>query len=790
MIDGNGAILKVNIRPLQAQRLAGAEPSIEQKLDDGIEGRIVVKQGKESCDLFPGQIAALFIGGYVLLRKNNTGARCLLDVLLNHSEVKQALHHVVHPFDRGRCHGTETAVFICDGHTVKEFRQNGRGDVFQLLVAEYRQEAELDHLLIVVGSDGLQAVGSVNLEILLHQLLEAHIFIKTAQAHTAVLEVLILCLRQLVGLLFGGTFRGRVGGGFADLFAFGINAQCDREGVGFPTLSQYQPNTGKNQDETQNRFCENGFNKRDFEEELYLTKQEYVRQYKLENPATTKSFRESGVSEEQIDQVIGNGYEKGQWLPMALRNLRPEETYSKDDKGMSQLFSDVFQDHCRYNVTAKEWYIYNGSVWKEDANGMNASRWAKELACELERYCAQLPDTKHRDSFQELVRKYGSHKYRKTMLQDARDVCFFSDEDLDKRLELFNCQNGTYDLETEEFYPHNPNDLLSKCSNVVYDPSARSELFESFVSQVMEGDQEKIGYLQKIFGYALTAETSLETCWILYGASTRNGKSTLVETLAHMMGNGDGYAENTPPETLAQKKNKDSRQASGDIARLAGCRFLNASEPPKRMLFDGALLKTLLGRDSITARHLYQREFEFIPHFKLFINTNYLPQIQDETLFTSGRIVVVPFEKHFSEEEQDKKLKDKLRKPENVSGIFNWCLEGLRRFRKEGAALPESVKAAIEDYRKDSDKLGLFMEECLEKTGKNSKGGEVYGRYSSWCLENGFTPMNKTNFFDELKSKGLFSKRARVNGEICSNVLVGYEPTVMQITCWDMDFPA
>lgn len=47
----------------------------------------------------------------------------------------------------------------------------------------------------------------------------------------------------------------------------------------------------------------------------------------------------------------------------------------------------------------------------------------------------------------------------------------------------------------------------------------------------------------------------------------------------------------------------------------------------------------------ITARRLYQSEFEFefefIPHFKLFINTNYLPQIQDETLFTSGRIVVV-----------------------------------------------------------------------------------------------------------------------------------------------------
>jgi len=40
------------------------------------------------------------------------------------------------------------------------------------------------------------------------------------------------------------------------------------------------------------------------------------------------------------------------------------------------------------------------------------------------------------------------------------------------------------------------------------------------------------------------------------------------------------------------------------------------------MIFDAALLKTLLGRDSIVARHLHEREFEFDPMFKLFMNTN------------------------------------------------------------------------------------------------------------------------------------------------------------------------
>jgi len=58
----------------------------------------------------------------------------------------------------------------------------------------------------------------------------------------------------------------------------------------------------------------------------------------------------------------------------------------------------------------------------------------------------------------------------------------------------------------------------------------------------MQRDTVKIEYLQKAIGYGITADTSLETCFILYGATTRNGKSTLVETIMHMLGGSNGYA--------------------------------------------------------------------------------------------------------------------------------------------------------------------------------------------------------------------------------------------------------
>ncbi len=462
-------------------------------------------------------------------------------------------------------------------------------------------------------------------------------------------------------------------------------------------------------------------------------------------------------------------------LNETLSLLDPVKSYSWDDKGFGELFADVFRDTCRYNVTAKEWYYFNGKIWKQDTGGMFTSQRAKELANALICYCASIVNERQKTDYLKSVTKYGQLRYRETMVKDARDKFFIAQNDLDKNLDLFNCLNGTYNLRTGEFKPHRPQDLLSKISNVVYDPKARSIRFEQFISDIMQGDTAKINYLQSILGYALTAETNLETCWVLYGGTTRNGKSTLVETVAYMMGNSAGYALAMQPQTLAQRQNKDTRSPSGDIARLDGCRFLNASEPPKRMLFDVALLKTLLGRDSITARHLFEREYEFVPHFKLFINTNYLPTISDDSLFSSGRINVLTFDRHFSPKEQDRGLKDELKTPENVSGIFNWCLIGLKRYREFGAEPPDAVRAATAEYRRDSDKVGIFISECLlESAGKNCGAGAVYQRYSSWCELNGYGVENKANFFDELKCKGIFAPSGTVDGKTIRNVVKGY----------------
>ena len=455
-----------------------------------------------------------------------------------------------------------------------------------------------------------------------------------------------------------------------------------------------------------------------------------------------------------------------------LNELNAVERFPMNDRGSADLFATVFMDVSRYNPTKKDWMYYDGTRWVADQEGMRAKRNAKMLADVLVRYSATvfLPDDK-RQSYIKYTAGMMNYRSRNVMVTDAKDLNFFENMELDKDDFLLNCKNCVLDLSGDQpkALEHSADLLLSKLCNANYNPAATCTLWEKTVNEIMQGDTEKIKYLQKMSGRLLTGDTSEEEFYIFFGATTRNGKSTITELLLYLLGD---YATTISPESLAIKANKDSRTASPDIAKLAGTRFVVASEPPRRMLFDSSLVKTLTGRDTVSARFLHENEFQFKPKFKLILNSNYLPVISDKTVFSSNRVKVVPFERHFTEKEQNKHLKEQLQ--QEIDGILNWCIKGLQLYRKEGLEPPVAVQNATHEYSEDSDKVGKFISECLVKTNQNLAAKDVYEKYSQWCNDCGLGIDGRTSFYEELKTKNLLSKTGTVTGKTVKNVIKGY----------------
>ena len=74
--------------------------------------------------------------------------------------------------------------------------------------------------------------------------------------------------------------------------------------------------------------------------------------------------------------------------------------------------------------------------------------------------------------------------------------------------------------------------------------------------------------MQKSLGYGLTGDTRYECMFFYYGATTRNGKGTLMESTLHVMGD---YGLTVRPETIAAKPSANSQNPTEILHVLPEC---------------------------------------------------------------------------------------------------------------------------------------------------------------------------------------------------------------------------
>ncbi len=504
-------------------------------------------------------------------------------------------------------------------------------------------------------------------------------------------------------------------------------------------------------------------------------------------------FRKSGLFREKWDSKRGSDTcgrltilkalegKKDFYKPVIIPNAQElvglQDFYPEDQKAYpfneiraGRLFSDFYKSTLRYVPERKSWFYYADGIWQKDTGTIKAMKSCMNLADALYVHAVTITDNDLRQIYMDYVARWQRYTFRNNLLKDAQVHYPINPSEFDKDPYVFNCRNGTLNLRTLAFNNHSADDLLTKISPVTYDPTIRDERWEQFIDEIMSADKEKAKFLQKIFGYGISGDTRHECFFILYGLLTRNGKGTLCESFLQAMGS---YGITSKAETIGQKNNSNGSAPSEDVARLAGVRFANLSEPNKGLVLDAAKVKTMTGNDTLNARFLHENSSEFKPQFKLYINTNYLPQINDMTVFTSGRLMIIPFNRHFDESEQDRNLKHYFSGEQQQTAILNWLVEGFHLLQKEGLRVPKSVTEAVKQHQDESDKFKQFLEECTVKdVTAEERTADVYQRYRGWCIDNGYHFENKKNFNANLATVAVITrKRPQGNRNVTTMVL-------------------
>jgi putative DNA primase/helicase len=452
----------------------------------------------------------------------------------------------------------------------------------------------------------------------------------------------------------------------------------------------------------------------------------------------------------------------------------PAKRYTFDDMGNAEGIFDAYGGFIRYSYTDKRWLYYDTRKWCMDTTGeieRAAEQAIKALDADEPMYAraAELDDEDGDGEGKKLYKAYLAHKKysrsnrgKKAMLDELRHKIPISPMQTDIDGMLLNTPTGIFDLREGVLRPHDPEAYITKIAHVEYDPTATCPTWERFLGEIFGGDTDLINYVQRAVGYSMTASTVEQCVFFLHGSGS-NGKSTFLSIIREMMGD---YTVNIQPETIMVKNSAGG--ANSDIARLKSARLVTTVEPNEGARLNEGLLKQLSGEDPVTARRLYGDEFEFIPQFKLWMATNHRPLIRGTDDGIWRRIKMIPFTVQIPDEKKDKHLAGKLRR--ELPGIFNWAIEGCRKYQESGLQEPRSVRGSTMEYRKDMDAIQQFIDECCEQSGE-CPAVSLYSAYSDWAKRNHQYEMNN-NVFGRKMSERYVKQKTR-NGAVYIGIKLG-----------------
>jgi putative DNA primase/helicase len=466
-----------------------------------------------------------------------------------------------------------------------------------------------------------------------------------------------------------------------------------------------------------------------------------------------KMFRQSKLFRPKWDVVHhGDGSTYGQkTVAKAIESW--ETQFRLTDLGNAKRFAGILRNEAKFSLN--EWYLWDGKRLKKDklqAIYLKTEKVLEQIRAEAER---ETDSDTRKKIWQHMLQLEGRHKLENMIkLTESQPNIAIDPEELDSDIWLFNTENGTIDLKNGMILPHSIDNLMTKMSPVRINAKAEAPTWDRFLKEIMPKEDVRL-YLQRAVGSSMTGDITEQILFFLYGTGA-NGKSTFSNVISKILGD---YGMEMPVDALMAKNYSEHTTFLYD---LRGTRFALATEPSEGKRFNEGILKQITGGERIVARRMYENNERFTSNAKLWIMGNHKPKITGTDYAIWRRIHLIPFTITIPPEKRDNNLWLKLEA--ELSGIFNWCLEGVRMWREQGLNPPATVLNATEEYRMENDVVQDFINDHAIV---NPEGfvlhSALYSRYSKSAAESNERVLSSKAFAAKLRDKGFIDTRRTGN---------------------------
>ena len=324
--------------------------------------------------------------------------------------------------------------------------------------------------------------------------------------------------------------------------------------------------------------------------------------------------------------------------------------------------------------------------------------------------------------------------------------------ELFNRIDLINLQNGMLSPYTGEIDEHDYIYFSTNRLPYKYDPSGGCDLWLKSLNEILEGNKDKTSILQEFFGYCLTKETKQNKALLLLGES-KSGKSTILYVLRFLI--GDINCSSVPLKDI-----RNPQHTPDLINKLINFDY---DVSAKAIEFEDEFKKITSG-EPIRTNQKYVAAFSFTPYCKMAMAANIFPKITDHSSAFYNRLILIPCDRVFSPEEQDRDLKEKLLL--ELPGILNWSMEGLKRLTTRGRFEDCGfMQDAVQELEDENNPVNMFFEEhIIVDMGRYIEKGYLYDKYKIWGEQTRNFALSKARFASCLWKKYYrqTSKTARI----------------------------
>lgn len=416
------------------------------------------------------------------------------------------------------------------------------------------------------------------------------------------------------------------------------------------------------------------------------------------------------------------------------------------------------------SIKNNAWFSFNGQRWEECDSG-NALRLMISKDIYTMYHTKQIENTAQMnqedpgsdewkdksiraEKYTEICMRLKTTTFKNNIMKEARELFYDKNfvDTLDTNAHLMCFSNGVIDFNEKRFRRGQPDDNISKCTNIDYIPLDRVkhastiDEINEFMAQLFPIEELR-SYMWDHLASCLIGVNREQTFQIYVGAGS-NGKSKLTELMSRCF----GEYKATVPITLITNKRNGIGGTSSEIAQLMGIRYAVMQEPSKGDQINEGVLKEVSAGDPLQGRALYKDMVTFIPQFKLVVCTNTMFEIKSNDDGTWRRIQKVDFMSKFCDNplpdgdvdnpyqfKIDRMLDEKLKRwaPTFMAMLVEHV------FKTNGLVKPcAMVAASSQKYRLGQDYLAEFARDKIkmQQGGRGIKKTELYETFKQWYV--------------------------------------------------------